>query len=186
MNYFDILIVVPLAWGLYKGFSKGLVKSLAALVALVLGVVGAIKFSSLTSVFLAANLNIGTTYLPLVSFIITFIAIIVAVHLLARILDKVLAAVALGGLNRVAGAAFGVVKFAFIVSVVLIILDYIDDQVQFLPADKVESSLLYVPVANFAPSFIPYINLQRLKETVESRVGSIDSLTSNAQKALEK
>lgn len=186
MNYFDILIVVPLAWGLYKGFSKGLVKSLAALVALVLGVVGAIKFSSVTSIFLAANLDIGTTYLPLISFVITFVGIIVAVHLLARVLDKMLAAVALGGLNRIAGAVFGVAKFAFIVSVVLIIFDYIDKQVPFLPRDKVESSLLYEPVANLAPSVIPYIDLDRLKETVESRVGSIDSLTSNAQKALEK
>jgi len=58
--------------------------------------------------------------------------------------------------------------------------------VPFLPRDKVESSLLYEPVANLAPSVIPYIDLDRLKETVESRVGSIDSLTSNAQKALEK
>lgn len=186
MNYFDMLIIVPLAWGLYKGFSKGLIKSLASLVALVLGIIGAIKFSSVTSVLLASNFNFGTTYLPLISFVITFIVIIVGVHLFARVLDKMLSAVALGGINRIAGAIFGVAKFAFILSVILIVLDYIDNQTHFLPHDKAESSLLYAPVANFAPTVIPYIDLERLKTSVEHKVGAIDSLTSGVKTAVKE
>lgn len=174
MNYFDLVIVIPLLWGLYKGFKKGLVNSLATLAALVLGIIGAIKFSHITSVFLAENFNIGTTYLPLISFAVTFIGIIIAVHFLARIVDKILSAVALGGLNRIAGALFGLAKYGFIVSVILIILNYIDAQVNFIPQEKKEQSILYEPVAGFAPAVIPYIDLDKLKGKVEEKVDEVD------------
>lgn len=175
MNYFDLAIAIPLLWGLYKGFSKGLINSLATLAALVLGIVGAVKFSGITSVFLAKNLEIGTTYLPLVSFALTFIGIIIAIHFLARLIDKLLSAVALGGFNRIAGAIFGLAKYGFIVSVILIILNYIDRQTQFLPKEKKETSLLYKPVASFAPTIIPYIDLEKLKSEVQSRVPEISN-----------
>ena len=175
MNYFDIAIAVPLIWGIYKGFSKGLIKSLATLAALILGIIGAIKFSGFTSVILASNFNFDVTYLPLISFAITFIGIIIGVHFVARLLDKIVSAVALGGINRIAGALFGLIKFGFIVSVVLIILNYIDKQVSFLPPEKVENSLLYEPVSKFAPTIIPYIDLERLKAEVQSNVPEIAS-----------
>lgn len=175
MNYLDLAIAIPLIWGLYKGFSKGLINSLATLAALILGIIGAIKFSGATSVFLAKNLNIGTTYLPMVSFAITFIGIIIAIHFLARIIDKLLSAVALGGINRIAGAIFGLAKYGFIISVILIILNYIDNQVHFLPKEKTEKSLLYEPVAQFAPTVIPYIDLEKLKTEVQNRVPNIDT-----------
>jgi membrane protein required for colicin V production len=98
------------------------------------------------------------------------------VHLLARFLDKVMSAVALGGINKIAGAVFGVAKFAFILSVLLIILNYIDAQVQFMPKEKTEDSVLYKPIANFAPTIIPYIDLDKLKEKVEEHVPGQDSL----------
>ncbi len=175
MNYFDIAIAVPLIWGIYKGFSKGLIKSLATLAALLLGIIGAIKFSGFTSILLASNFNIDVTYLPLISFAITFIGIIIGVHFIARLLDKIVSAVALGGINRIAGALFGLIKFGFIVSVVLIILNYIDKQVSFLPPEKVENSLLYEPVSKFAPTLIPYIDLERLKTEVKKNVPEIST-----------
>ena len=45
MNYLDIIIVVPLVYGLIKGFSNGLIKEVTALVALLAGVYVAINFS---------------------------------------------------------------------------------------------------------------------------------------------
>ena len=175
MNYIDIVIAVPLLWGLYKGFSKGLVKSLATLVALVIGIIGAIKFSGITSVILANNLNLSVKYLPLISFAVTFIGIIILVHLLARIVDKLMKAIALGGINRIAGAIFGLIKYAFIVSIILIGLNYIDNRISFLPKDKITNSVLYKPLSLFAPAIIPYIDLEKLKSNVENQVNTTDS-----------
>jgi membrane protein required for colicin V production len=181
MNIFDLAIAIPLVWGLYKGFTKGFIKTLATLVALVLGVIGAIKFSDITSTFLASNLNIEPTYLPLISFSITFIGIIIGVHFLARLIDKLLKAVALGLVNKIAGAVFGVAKYAFIVSIVLLGLNYINSQANFIPKEKISSSLLYEPVSSFAPTIIPYVNLDTLRQKVDEKVKIPKAVDNNTQ-----
>ena len=46
MNYLDIIIIIPLIWGAYKGFRKGFIIEIASLIALILGIWGGINFSS--------------------------------------------------------------------------------------------------------------------------------------------
>ena len=46
MNYLDIIIVIPLLYGLIKGFSNGLVKEITGLLGLIIGVYVAVNFSS--------------------------------------------------------------------------------------------------------------------------------------------
>jgi len=38
MNYFDIMIAIPLIWGIYKGFKKGFIIEIASFIALGLGI----------------------------------------------------------------------------------------------------------------------------------------------------
>ena len=59
MNYLDIIIAVPLLYGLIKGFSNGLVKEVTSLLALFIGVYVAINFSS--------PKKLGRTILPTAS-----------------------------------------------------------------------------------------------------------------------
>ena len=76
MNYFDIIIIIPLLWGAFKGFKKGLIIELASLIALFLGVWGAIKFSSVVGNYLDQTFTVSEKFLPLVSFAVTFILIV--------------------------------------------------------------------------------------------------------------
>ena len=45
MNYLDLIFCIPLIWGFWKGWQKGLIIELSMLAALLLGVWGGIKFS---------------------------------------------------------------------------------------------------------------------------------------------
>ena len=107
LNYFDIVISIFLLWSAYRGISKGLLIMAASLAALVLGVWGAIRFSGLTADFLVQQFEWTTRYLSLIAFAVTFIGIVILVHLLARAMDKLVKAVALGFVNRLAGMLFG-------------------------------------------------------------------------------
>ena len=78
----DIVLALPLIWGAYKGFKKGLIIEITTLIALVAGLYGAIKFSDLTAVYLQENWTIDERYMPILSFAITFIAIVILVNLL--------------------------------------------------------------------------------------------------------
>lgn len=157
MNYIDIIITIILLWAAYKGFSKGFVIQAAALVALLLGIYGAIRFSDYTSALLIEKFDLTTKHLKLISFIITFIVIVIAVQLLANLLDRLLKAAALGFLNRLAGLIFSVLKAAFIISILLVVINIFNHRYTFLPEKEVEQSVFYSPLSNFAPMVFPYL-----------------------------
>ncbi len=164
LNYFDFVITIFLLWSAYRGITKGFMIMAASLAALVLGVWGAIRFSDLTAAFLVQQFEWSTKYLALTAFAVTFIGIVLLVHLLARAMDKLVKAVALGFINRLAGLLFGVLKTAFIISIVLVIINSIEQRLPFIPEKHKENSLLYQPLSKLAPAIFPYLNFEDLKE----------------------
>ncbi|WP_075602698.1 CvpA family protein [Saccharicrinis aurantiacus] len=172
MNYFDIIVGVILIIALVKGFKNGLVIELASLAALVLGVIGAIKFSDITETWLLNYFN--SNYIGLISFLVTFIAIVVAVHLVAKAVDKLVKAVALGTINRVLGAVFSLVKIGFIVSILLSVFVSFDRTFDIIPKETRESSIIYEPLSEFAPSIFPYLNFDKsAKDKLEETIGTV-------------
>lgn len=151
VNYLDIILIILLGLGLIRGFSNGFIKEITSLVALLLGIFGAIKFSDYTSSLLIEHFNMSGKYLPVLSFAITFLVIIIAIHFLGDILDKFFKLPVLSLVNKIAGMVFGLLKTALIVSILLVILGSLDKHVNFLPKDKINNSYLYEPVYSLAP-----------------------------------
>jgi membrane protein required for colicin V production len=154
-------------WAAYRGFSKGFLIQAAGFAALILGIWGAIKFSGVTTAFLMDKTNMEGEYLPLVSFAITFIAIVVLVHILSRLIEKLVQAVALGFVNRLVGAIFNLTKYALIISGVLVILNTINSKQPFLPQEDVDKSIMYGPLSAFAPTIFPYLNFETAENLME-------------------
>jgi membrane protein required for colicin V production len=166
LNYFDLIFAILLLWSAYRGITKGFLIMAASLAALILGVWGAIRFSDITAGLLMEHLNLQSKYTALIAFAITFIGIVVAVHLAARGLDKLVKAVALGWANRLGGLAFAVLRTAFLISIVLVILNSIDRRVPFIPEEYKNNSLLYRPLSRLAPAIFPYLNFKDIQDRV--------------------
>ena len=166
MNYIDILICIPLVWGLYKGFTKGLIIEAASLVAFGLGVWGGIHFSGFAATKISGWFHWQSPYLPIVSFAITFLAIIIVVYFIAKLIQKMVTGMALGGINKVGGAAFGALKFAMILSVIVFVMDAIEKSYPLISFKTKEESLLYKPVGKIAPMLIPALNSSKLGEMI--------------------
>ena len=154
MNYFDIIIIIPLIWGAYKGFKKGFIIEIASFIALGLGVWGGMKFSSISAKYLSDAFDISEKVMPLISFAVTFILIVV-VFMLAKMLQKIITMVALGFINRAAGALFGMLKFGLIMSVIINFTEIINKQIDFIEPEMKNSSVLYEPVGKIAQIIIP-------------------------------
>lgn len=167
MNYFDAIVIILLLWGAYRGFTKGLIISAASLIALVLGIWGAVRFSDWTADLLIRHFSSNTPYLSIIAFALTFIAIVIAVHLLARVLDRLVRAIALGFLNRLAGIVFNALKIALFLSIVVVLLDAVDRRVPFIPEEHKENSLFYRPLSRFATSIFPYLNFEGVRKKEE-------------------
>ena len=65
-------------------------------------------------------------------------------------------------------------KIAFIISIVLVILNVANKNLEFLSPDFKQKSLFYQPISNFAPSLFKYLKFEELKEQVQEQTDSID------------
>ncbi len=163
MNTIDIIFGIILILGFIQGIRKGLFVELASLVGLILGIYGAIHFSYYVGNWLVNKTSWSEQVINLTAFAITFIIIVLAVSLAGKLLTKVANFAMLGIVNKLAGAVFAVLKFAFLLSVVLMFLDAADRQVNLIGEDKKEESVLYPIVQPLAPMLLPSI-LQKAKE----------------------
>jgi membrane protein required for colicin V production len=157
MNWIDAIIVIILIISFVTGFIHGLVKEVASLAGLILGIWGAIKFSAFTAAKLYDWFDMTGQYVGIIAFLVTFGMIVVVIHFIGIIADRLVDAVALGFLNRILGMIFGVFKSVLIMSVVFVILNAIDAHKPFLPHERIEGSYLYNPISDIAPAIFPVI-----------------------------
>lgn len=150
MNYLDILLLLPLLYGAYKGFSRGFVIEVATLLGLILGVYVAIKFSDYTENILRDFLDISSKYLSYIALSVTFLLVVVAIYLLGKMLTKLVDIVSLGLVNKLLGTVLGIAKSFVIQCIILLIADALDDKFQFMNKEVKENSLFYNPFLNFA------------------------------------
>jgi membrane protein required for colicin V production len=146
MQYIDFILAIPLAWGAFMGFKKGLVLELATFAALALGVFGAIKFSDFTGGFLVQYIDISQEWLGLSSFMLTFILIVIGVFLFAKLLSKMLKIIALGLVNRLLGMIFGILKYALVLSILIYFYENLNQNFKFSEKKLAETSMLYQPI----------------------------------------
>lgn len=174
MNYIDIVLCIPLVWGLYKGFSKGLIIEAATFVAFGLGVWGGIHLSDLLAQKIKSIFEWESPYLPIISFALTFLLIIAFVFLIAKMIQKAVDGVALSALNKIGGAIVGTLKFALIISVVIFVLDAIEQSYPLISFKAKEESLLYKPMGKIAPTLIPALKESKVAELVPKPALDVD------------
>ncbi len=172
MNILDIILVIPLIWFAWKGFSRGLIIELTSLAALIIGIYAAIHFSWFAAEFLTDNFEIEGRYLSIISFIVTFIVIALAVYAIGKLVEKLVDIVALGFINKSLGTVFGILKAAVLLSLILLVINSFDTNQKLISEKTKEGSLLYRPVASIVPLIMPMLSLEDfdLKKETEERV----------------
>lgn len=159
----------------------------ATFVALIVGIWGAAKFSGLVADYLFNSLNVSSPYMHLVAFTITFIGFVIVINIGAFLISRLLDAIALGLMNRLLGSLFSVLQMALILSVLFVILNAFNERHDFMPEKQVESSLLYKPVSNLAPSIFPFLRFEVIAREIEKLLGEIDNpLPSTARPTIIK
>ena len=157
MSVIDIVLAALILFGIVRGFIKGLFVEVASIVALVAGVYGAIHFSNFAAEFLSEKVDWDEKTINITAFAITFFIIVLAIALAGKALTKLANLAALGLLNRLLGAVFGGLKYALILSVLLIIFDKVNNTASYMEDDELEESVLYQPVKSLIPLILPSI-----------------------------
>lgn len=164
MNTIDIILAALLLFGLIRGFFKGFFVEVTTLVALALGLYGAIHFSYFAAGFIEPRVSWPLNYVETASFAVTFLVVVVLLFLLGRVLTKLAEAASLGILNKLMGGVFGMLKIGLVLSVLLIVFDHVNRTIPFFTDEKKETSVLYKPVKSLVPLVFPSIFKERADE----------------------
>jgi membrane protein required for colicin V production len=155
MNTLDIVLLVPLAYFAFKGFTKGFIITLAMLAGLLLGLYAAIHFSEYSVTLLQDNLNFHSSNIRLISYIFTFVVVLVLVYFLGQFLTGVVKTTGLGFVNRLGGLLLGIAKGLLIISAIVVIFGKIDPKSYLISQKTKEESVLYKPVSSIAIQLFP-------------------------------
>lgn len=185
----DIVIGVALAWAMFKGFRKGFIIKIASLLALVLGVFAGFYGSNGLADWLSKETNWSSSAIGLWAFILTFILVVIGVHFLAKLIEKVVDLTALGIINKLAGMVLGFVQMTLLLSIITYAMDGVFGPRKWLPEQSVQASILYPHVETAIEWVIPEMNrntpweevrdrvqdgVQKLRDTVEDAVDELD------------
>lgn len=138
MNILDLVLIIILFFFVATGFRFGLIHTLGALVGTVIGVLIAGRYFEAGAELLKGILFGNTNLAKVIAFIVIFILVSRVVGLVFWIIDKVFKVLAvipfLRSINRLAGAALGLLEGAVVLGIILIFIDKFPFSEQILPA----------------------------------------------------
>ena len=150
--YLDIIIAVPLLYGLIKGFSNGLIKEIIGLLSLIIGIYVAVNFSIFLEPYLVDVFDDYEQFKPIVAFAILFVAAILIIKLIGSLVNKLTKVLALGFISSIFGGVFGLLKIALIVSFLLAI----EARFELIPAVTKKNTKLYKPTLKLLEIIVPH------------------------------
>lgn len=154
MSLADIVLIVFLLIGAFSGYRKGFLSTLFSLLAIVLGILAGFKLMGNVMLMLESRFDINEKILPYVAFAVVFMVVIICVSLLGNLLKSSLEKTVLGSADQVAGAGLGILKTAFMISVLVWIISSLNIE---LPEHLTEDSWLYPKVQSFAPTVTSWV-----------------------------
>ncbi|HEX5003553.1 MAG TPA: CvpA family protein [Bacteroidia bacterium] len=157
MNVLDLIIAVPLLYGAWKGFSKGLIFEVAMIAGLVAGIYLAFKFSDIAYGWMKPLIDGDERLLHIISFFVVIAVILLVFIFYARLMEAVLSVTSLNIFNKIAGALLGLIKLALAVSVIFWLIKPFEKHMNLIPAETRNGSVLYGPVLKLSTFLAPAI-----------------------------
>lgn len=171
---FDFIVATILIYGFYRGYSKGFVKSLASFFSVFIGVIIALNFSYLAAEFLNNSFSIDPKYLPLFSFVSVFIVVLILINIISNFIDKVIKALSLGVVNKLAGGLVFAFLYGFIISTGM----WFVDKAGFIGREIKAESVTYEWLSPVSPTTVAVLGdvipgLDNVFQSFEDMVGNL-------------
>jgi membrane protein required for colicin V production len=164
----DIAIALVVFIAFIKGYQEGLIMSLFTISAYIVGFFAALHCSFVIANYLQSSINIPQQWIPIVSFILLFLAVMVIVRLFGKILEKVFGKLLPTSLNKFAGGLFWAL-FGFILMALFIHL--------------LDGAELFTQTIKASSATMPYI--EKANVLVKSRIGEIFPFISNLYQEID-
>lgn len=152
MNIFDLIVYVALAWAIFNGWRRGLLLQIFSLV----GIVAALYLGVLYGAEAGAMLGMEGTTAQIGGFIAIFVASLIVIAIVARLLRGVFKLAGLGIADTLLGIALSVLKVGLVVSVLFSGFAALNKDYKLASKEKVAASRWFEPVAGITDKLTPY------------------------------
>jgi membrane protein required for colicin V production len=152
MGFIDIFLGGLLGYGIFKGIRNGLIVEFASLISFFVGIYIAVKFSSVVGGFIGDSKSA-----KVLAFVLTFILVVIGIHLLAKVFSKIASALFLGLINHIGGALFGGLKTALILGVILSLFQKVNLNDALVSKETQEESLFFNPILKTSEFMLPVL-----------------------------
>ena len=164
MIWLDIVFLVPLLWGAYSGFKKGLIAQLLGLTSLFAGVWLGVNYQEMVSPFLIEKVQ--EKYLSISCFIVLFFSVIILGAITTKIMEKFANFIQLKLINKLVGLILGVLKISSFLVIAVSIIQTWDSQSIMIDQSTKENSLFFPVFNNIGNSILPNLNHNNLLDHI--------------------
>ena len=155
VSYLDIFLLIPIGFAIWRGWKNGFVIEVFSLLSIFVGIYLGIHLSDWTSSVLREKFDVQSSNLPIISFLLILILVIVGLFFLGRLITKSVKAGGAETWNKVGGAFFSLTKFILSLSVMFILFNSLDAKYDLMSEEQKKKSYLYEPIYNFSLVILP-------------------------------
>jgi membrane protein required for colicin V production len=146
----DIIFAVLMVMALIQGYRRGLIVAVFSFIAIIVGLAAALKLSAVVARHIGPTVKISEKWLPIISFIVVFIVVLLLIRLGAKAIQRITEAVMLGWVNRLGG----IILYAAIYITVFSILLFYAGQIKIIKSETIHASITYPFIQPWGPKAI--------------------------------
>jgi membrane protein required for colicin V production len=146
----DIILAILIVFAIIKGFQRGLIVGIFSFLAIIIGLAAAIKLSTVVARYVGRAVNVSDEWLPIISFVVVFIVVILLIRWGANALESVAEVAMLGWLNKLGGILLYAAIYILVFSVVL----FYANQIGFIKPETIQKSATWPLVHPWGPKVI--------------------------------
>lgn len=170
MKILDIILVLLLVYGAYKGYKRGFIMSLFLLLAVFVGLYAAFHFTDVLVQYGKDQFHWKSTYAAPITFLSLFLMVGAGIYFAGKLLERVIKLVKLSILNSLAGALLGLLQWFFFVGSLLLMLISFDQKEQVLSKEMKQESVMLPLLTSVLHGSIPGISTSSIFHFYQSKI----------------
>ena len=165
-NWFDLTVGILLLLAVINGYRKGLIMQLVGLAILVLSAIFGGRVAEMILPHLTGWVNLSPEAARVLSFLLAFAAIAIALTLVGKLIQGFFDLVLLSFLNRLGGAVIAAGTMMLFLSILLNLVLLLDRSETVITPQIKQDSFFYSRVETVVPAIVPHLNSRLWDEYV--------------------
>ncbi|HEY4208210.1 MAG TPA: CvpA family protein [Puia sp.] len=137
--WIDVLFLVLLVVAVFKGLRRGFIIAIVAALAFIIGLAAAMKLSVTLASYLKGHTELSGRWLPVLAFVLVFLAVVLLVRWIGRLMEAAVDLAMMGWLNKLAG----ILLYAAVYTIILSVLLFYAVQLRLVSSSTLANSITY-------------------------------------------